>query len=149
LFSEASGAEAYRRDMLKSTLRMSVLAALFAAGLTSVALASPGVGVSTNPQAGNILVDDRGMTLYRFTPDSPNASTCYDACATDWPPVLVDSVPATADPALAGNLGIAPRRDGSQQLTYQGSPLYSFADDAQPGDANGQAAGGVWFVVTP
>jgi predicted lipoprotein with Yx(FWY)xxD motif len=135
--------------MLKHLVRVPVLAALFAASLTSVALASSGVGVGTNPQAGNILVDARGMTLYRFTPDSPNTSTCYDACASDWPPVLVDSVPAAADPTLAGNLGVAARRDGSQQLTYLGAPLYYFVADAQPGDANGQAAGGVWFVVNP
>jgi len=127
--------------------RVAASVALLAASLTSSVFASPAVAVSTNSGLGNILVDDRGMTLYRFTPDQPNASTCYDACAKAWPPLLVDAVPAVQDPTLGANLGFALRTDGTQQLTYQSAPLYYFVGDAQPGDTNGQASGGVWFVV--
>ncbi|MFD0455018.1 hypothetical protein ACFQ2H_01000 [Streptomyces violaceoruber] len=44
------------------------------------------------------------------------------------------------------------RDDGSEQVTYNGHPLYRFADDQKPGDANGQdvdAFGAKWFVVDP
>ena len=66
-------------------LRVVAGVAVLMASLTTAALASPGVGVATDPQAGNMLVDDRGMTLYRYTPDQPNVSTCYDGCARAWP----------------------------------------------------------------
>jgi plastocyanin len=41
------------------------------------------------------------------------------------------------------------RSEGGNQVTYNGWPLHSFAGDSQPGDTNGQATGGVWFVVSP
>src|ERR1700730_4324632 len=129
------------------SLRIAASIAILAASLTSAAFASTGVSVATNPQAGNILVDDHGMTLYRYTPDQPNSSTCYDGCARAWPPVLVDSVPTVQDASLAAGLGSAPRNDGTQQLTFQGAPLYLYVGDAQPGETTGQASDGVWFVV--
>jgi len=134
---------------IRRSARIAASVALLAASFSSVsAFASPGVGVATNTQAGNILVDDRGMTLYRYTPDQPNVSTCYGACAIAWPPVVVDSVPSVQDPTLGAGLGLAQRDDGTQQLSFNGSPLYYFVDDAQPGDATGEASGGVWFVVS-
>lgn len=131
------------------TARIGARVALLTACLTSSAFASPGVSVTTNPQAGNILVDDRGMTLYRFTPDQPNVSTCYAACARAWPPLLADAVPPVQDATLSAGLGIAARTDGTQQLTFQGAPLYSYIGDSQPGDTAGQGSDGVWFVVNP
>jgi len=62
--------------------------------------------------------------------------------------LLVDAVPADQAPTLSAELGLAPRTDGPQQLTYQSAPLYYFVGDAQPGDTNGQGSGGVWFVVS-
>jgi predicted lipoprotein with Yx(FWY)xxD motif len=97
---------------------------------------------------GTILVDAEGMTLYLFQADAGGASTCYDDCATTWPP-LIDDAPAAgegADPAL---IGTTPRDDGSIQVTYDGQPLYFFAADASPGDTEGQGVGDVWFVVDP
>ena len=137
------------RRHVRRAARVAAGVVLLAASLSSAVLASPSVGVTTNPQAGNILVDDRGMTLYRYTPDQPNASTCYDGCARAWPPVLVDAVPAVQDATLSNGLGITPRSDGTQQLSFQGAPLYYYVGDTQPGDVTGQASDGVWFVVNP
>jgi predicted lipoprotein with Yx(FWY)xxD motif len=89
------------------------------------------------------------MTLYRYTPDQPNTSMCYDACAKAWPPLLVDGIPAVQDATLAAGLGVGARTDGTQQLTYNGSPLYYYVADTQPADAKGQGDDGVWFVVNP
>ena len=36
---------------------------------------------------GEVLADSDGMTLYTFDKDTKGASSCYDACATKWPPV--------------------------------------------------------------
>jgi predicted lipoprotein with Yx(FWY)xxD motif len=46
-------------------------------------------------------------------------------------------------------LGTIDRPDGSVQATYDGFPLYYFAGDAAPGDANGESVGGVWFIADP
>jgi predicted lipoprotein with Yx(FWY)xxD motif len=131
---------------MRTSTTLLAAAAIFAAMLTTSAFANSGVGV--NPSAGNILVDDRGMSLYRFTADQLNASACYGGCAQAWPPVLADAVPAVQDASLAAGLGLASRTDGNQQLTFQGSPLYYFIADRQPGDANGQGVDGEWFTVT-
>jgi predicted lipoprotein with Yx(FWY)xxD motif len=42
------------------------------------------------------------------------------------------------------------RPDGSQQLTYKGMPLYTFAQDTAAGQANGQGIKdvGTWNAVT-
>ena len=120
-------------------------AALFA---SSSVYAASGVSVTTNSFVGHaILTDERGMTLYRYTADQGSTSVCYDGCAIAWPPVLVDAVPATQDPSLAQHLGLTPRSDGTRQLTYNNQPLYYDVGDANPGDTNGQASDGVWFVV--
>jgi predicted lipoprotein with Yx(FWY)xxD motif len=105
------------------------------------------VTVTSSP-LGDILVDRDGRTLYLFTPDAQGDSTCVDACAQAWPPLL------TVGPAVAGSgadeseLGTVERDDGTVQVTYAGWPLYLFAGDADPGDISGQAQGGVWFVVS-
>ncbi len=35
-----------------------------------------------NSQFTSFLVDDKGMTLYLFTKDTPGTSACYDKSAT-------------------------------------------------------------------
>ena len=96
---------------------------------------------------GQILVDASGNTLYAFTNDNNAESTCNDACADAWPPVIVDASWSTAPGLDAGVFSTIIRADGSEQLTAGRFPLYRFSGDARPGDVNGQASGGVWFVV--
>ena len=98
---------------------------------------------------GTILVDASGRSLYLFTKDEPNASNCSGGCALAWPPLLtVDE--ATAEGSVASALlGTATRPDGYTQVTYDGAPLYYFANDEKPGDTNGQTVGDVWYVVSP
>lgn len=96
---------------------------------------------------GDIVVDDEGRTLYMFQPDEGGEPTCTDDCAQTWP---VFEGPATAsggvDPSL---LSTATHPSGTTQVTYGGWPLYYFANDASPGDTNGQGVNEVWFVVGP
>jgi predicted lipoprotein with Yx(FWY)xxD motif len=128
--------------------RAAVLVATAALCAASSVYAAAGVTVSTSSSVGHaILTDDRGMTVYRYTSDQGSASVCYDTCAVAWPAVLVDALPATQDALLSQSLGLAPRADGSQQLTFQNQPLYYFVGDTKPGDTTGQASDGVWFVV--
>jgi predicted lipoprotein with Yx(FWY)xxD motif len=135
---------------LSRSARIAASIAVLAATLaSSAAFASPNIGVTADPANGNILTDERGMTLYRYTSDQPNSSTCYNGCARAWPPVVVDALPEVADPAIAIGLGLAPRTDGTQQLSYMGAPLYYYVGDTQPGETTGQASDDVWFVVNP
>jgi predicted lipoprotein with Yx(FWY)xxD motif len=109
---------------------------------------APTVQVRSDADLGDILVDPRGMTLYMFTKDDPGTSNCYDECATAWPPLTTDAAPTGPD-AVAAGLDVTMRTDGSQQVTYNGAPLYYWFKDAQPGDTTGQNVGGVWFIVNP
>lgn len=113
--------------------------------------AAPAVDVK-NDSFGKMLVDDKGRTLYQFDKDTKNKSMCDGECAKAWPPYTVKSTPAAGKGLKANLLKTAKRDDGSEQVTYNGHPLYRFADDQKPGDINGQdvdAFGAKWFIVNP
>jgi predicted lipoprotein with Yx(FWY)xxD motif len=107
------------------------------------------VNVAADPKLGNILVDGKGMTLYIFTKDGPDKSTCAGGCAKSWPVLTVQGSPAAGTGVDASLLGTAALPDGSMIVTYNKMPLYTFAKDSKAGDTNGQQVGGVWFVVAP
>ena len=46
-------------------------------------------------------------------------------------------------------LGVALRFDGTQQVTYNGWPLYYWVQDKVPGDVKGQYVNNTWFVMDP
>jgi predicted lipoprotein with Yx(FWY)xxD motif len=113
------------------------------------AAATATVSVSTGT-LGDFLVGPDGRTLYLFTPDSANTSTCEGGCAETWPPLSVDAgATPTAGDGVTGTLSTFARSDGGLQVAIDGVPLYYFATDAAPGDTNGQGVGGKWFVVSP
>ena len=94
---------------------------------------------------GDVVVGPNGMTLYLFVPDAQGESTCYDQCATNWPP-LTESV-AAGSGIDASLIGSVERTDGTSQVTYNGWPLYYWANDSEVGDTTGQGVNEVWFVV--
>lgn len=99
---------------------------------------------------GRMVVDDNGFALYRHDRDSadPPRSTCENACARQWLPVL-----AGGDPRASGIrselLGSTTRSDGTDQLTLNGWPLYRYSGDELPGETAGHGAEGRWYPVTP
>lgn len=119
---------------------------------TDATTASPSAGEASVAVAetdlGTILVDGEGRTLYMFAPDAQGPSTCEDSCLATWPSL---TGPATAGAGVdASMLATAARPDdGSEQVTYDGWPLYHFSKDAAPGEINGQGVGNVWYVVDP
>jgi predicted lipoprotein with Yx(FWY)xxD motif len=119
-----------------------------ATGATETVPAGSATVTTADSDLGEIVVDAEGRTLYVFLPDEGGESTCYDDCEATWPPLLADGA-ATGDGVDASLLGTTERTDGSTQVTLDGWPLYYFADDAAPGDTNGQAIGDVWYVVAP
>ena len=110
------------------------------------------IGVASNGSLGKILVDSQGRTVYLFQKDAGSTSTCSGECAVDWPPVTTKGQPTAGDGVSASKLGTTKRPDGSQQVTYDGHPLYRYQGDQRAGDANGQgltAFGAAWYVVSP
>jgi predicted lipoprotein with Yx(FWY)xxD motif len=108
---------------------------------------------------GGHLTDASGVSLYLFEEDrregnQPGSipSHCVKDCLTLWPPVPGDPLPAAGsgvDPRLIGSFR---RPDGKVQATYNGWPLYYFAEDFIVGDTNGhqfEEFGGDWYLVTP
>jgi len=106
------------------------------------------IKVSSKDGLGTFLVDEKGMTLYLFTKDTPGVSNCSGSCLTAWPPLLTNGEPR-ADDGVTGKLDTITRDDGSLQVTYNDMPLYYYVTDVKPGDTTGQDVGGVWFVVAP
>jgi len=91
---------------------------------------------------GKVLTDAKGMTLYTFDKDAPGKSNCNGQCAEYWPPAA-----ATASDKPVGDLTIIKRDDGSLQWADSGKPLYTFKNDAKPGDALGDKKNNVWHAV--
>ena len=107
------------------------------------------VGIS-NTGIGQILVNSEGRTLYLFKADQGTKSACTGACAHAWPPLLVTGKPTVGSGVNASLLGTTTRPEGKTQVTYNGHPLYLFAQDQKAGDTNGQgvsAFGAAWFAL--
>ena len=100
---------------------------------------------------GKFLTGEDGMTLYIFKKDTtPGKSACNGDCATKWPPFVIEADDTLkADDGVTGKLATIKRDDGTDQVTYNGAPLYYFAADTKAGDTTGQGVGGVWFIANP
>jgi predicted lipoprotein with Yx(FWY)xxD motif len=126
-----------------------------------LATESPTAGVPVTGEAtvmvgevgtfGPALVDAEGRTLYLFTNDTQNsgASACTADCLAAWPPLLSQGAPVAGTGVDTTLLSTITRDDGTLQVTYNGWPLYYYADDIAPGDAMGQGMNSVWFLVSP
>jgi predicted lipoprotein with Yx(FWY)xxD motif len=100
---------------------------------------------------GRILVDGAGRTLYLFEADKGTASTCDDACASAWPPLVTAGQPIAGPGVSAAKLGTTKRDDGKSEVTYNGHPLYTFSGDSAPGQTAGQGSDGFgaeWYVLS-
>jgi predicted lipoprotein with Yx(FWY)xxD motif len=115
--------------------------------------ATSGVTVDAKPvgSIGTVLVaGSNGMTVYNFEKDTKDngKSACLTGCITNWPPLTVAAgATPTAGIGVTGKLGTITRDDGTLQVTYNGLPLYFFANDKAPGDANGVYTN--WVAVKP
>src|SRR6478609_6369947 len=113
---------------------------------TSAVAASGAVGVAaTTGPLGVYLVDGAGRTWYLFDADSGGTSSCVDACATSWPPLITIGPPTADAGAAADKLATTARADGSMQVQYAGHPLYHFAGDQTAGQTSGEGTDGQWW----
>lgn len=132
--------------------------------------------MSENETFGQYLTDTEGRSLYIFLEDGLGVvepvgetvpgSTCYDQCAENWPPLITElwplpeeSIGEGVDASLINTIqrdSDATQADDDEgdaeallQLTYNGWPLYYFANDQNPGDVNGQGVGDNWYLISP
>ena len=112
--------------------------------------ASATVGVAKS-SLGSILVNSTGRTLYLFKADSAHERVHGR---------VRDRVAAAAGHRHAdrrhrtdrSKLATITRSGGSQQVTYNGHPLYLYIGDKKAGEVNGQgvtAFGAAWYALTP
>ena len=107
---------------------------------------------TTTSSLGTFLVDAKGRTLYLWNADKGSMSTCTGACAQAWPPLTTTGTPKASGAVKSSLLGTTKRSDGSREVTYAGHPLYTFADDTQPGQTTGEGSNGFgapWWVGSP
>jgi predicted lipoprotein with Yx(FWY)xxD motif len=146
--------------LLRLALPLAVVSALIAAGCGSSSSSDSGSKKSSSSSnatvdlnktgVGDVLTGPDGRTLYLFEKDTSPKSTCSGECAVDWPPLIVNGKPSAGSGVKASMLGTTKRSDGSEQVTYNGHPLYYFEDDKKPGQTTGQGLdkfGAEWYVL--
>ena len=99
---------------------------------------------------GTVVVDGKGMTAYYFLKDTKGsgASACSGDCAAAWPAITTENATPTVT-GVTGEVGTITGTDGKLQVTIDGRPIYTFAQDKAPGDVNGQGLNSVWYVIAP
>jgi predicted lipoprotein with Yx(FWY)xxD motif len=110
------------------------------------------VAVAKVADLGPVIVNSEGLTLYDFHKDKGGVSSCYGACAGAWPPLLTEGEAKAEAGAMSNQLGTTKRKDGTVQVTYAGWPLYTYAGDKGPGEANGNdfsQFGAQWYALMP
>ena len=99
---------------------------------------------------GTVVVDGKGMTAYYFLKDTKGSGTsaCSGDCAAAWPAITTENATPTVT-GVTGEVGTITGTDGKLQVTIDGRPIYTFAQDKAPGDVNGQGLNSVWYVIAP
>ena len=94
---------------------------------------------------GKVLVNAQGRTLYTFERDPVDKSNCNGPCEATWPPVYAFA----GESRPVGGWTVINRDDGSKQWAYKRKPVYTYVNDKQAGDTNGDGVDGAWHVATP
>ncbi len=89
-----------------------------------------------------LVTDSNGMTIYYHDRDEPKKSRCNDSCSQYWLPVRPNSQLYSSP-----SFGVITRKDGSQQVTFESRPLYTFFNDKKPGDTKGDGKQGIWHAL--
>ncbi|HET8864001.1 MAG TPA: hypothetical protein VFM94_12230, partial [Solirubrobacterales bacterium] len=125
------------KDPLTALVAVGLAALLLAAcgnsndnnGTATAATASTGSGVVSvkNVDGGDVLADSQGKTLYTADVEKGGQIMCTGACTSIWEPAMATAKQAkSASSQLDVKLATVKRPDGGQQLTFKGTPLYSF-----------------------
>ena len=106
---------------------------------TSSSSSSALVVKTASSSLGTILVDSQGMTLYHLGGEVNGKFICTStACLGVWHPLIASA--GSKPSGEVGSLGTVKRPEGTMQVTYKGTPLYTFTGDQQPGETKGQGS---------
>jgi len=106
-------------------------------------LAISGLAITTDDDSADASFSPlHGFALYTFDNDTIGTSNCTDGCLSNWPALLAPEGAEAVAPFT-----LVTRASGTQQWALNGKPLYTFANDSEPGDVNGDGAGGVWHLA--
>jgi predicted lipoprotein with Yx(FWY)xxD motif len=100
---------------------------------------------------GTVLFDSTGQAVYLFDVEETAKPRCYGPCAEAWPPVLTDGTPVAGQRIEDSRLGTTERTDGRTQVTYDGNPLYFYANEGKHEVKCHDVFlnGGTWYAVQP
>ena len=121
-----------------------------ASGPIVLKVASVKVSVHSSTKTHQLLVNAKGLPVYLLTGDSVSHPICKGSCLTYWPAVTTTSMKPALGAGIKGKIGVW-RHNKINQVTLNGHPLYTFAQDSKD-TALGQGVksfGGVWWVMTP
>jgi predicted lipoprotein with Yx(FWY)xxD motif len=113
--------------------------------------------LSVSMDHGFVLLPDGTFPVYTLSPGhghgDGHGKHCRALCAQYWPPVLTSGSPEAGAGVDQHALGTKKLPDGSEQVTYNGRPLYLFADNAYiptlpygTAAINGAGASTIWGV---
>jgi len=102
--------------------------------------AEPAKTVDT--KMGKVLATENGMVLYTFDKDTKGKSNCDKDCLKKWP-----AFHAGAKAKSEGEWTLVKAADGKEMWAYEGKPLYTYVEDKNAGEANGDGVGGVWHAA--
>jgi predicted lipoprotein with Yx(FWY)xxD motif len=96
---------------------------------------------------GWVLAVSNGQVVYAYDKD-PKGGTpaCTGSCAQIWVPVTGSHPMASPADKGMGTFDTVATSNGVKQITYHGSPLYTFKG-AKALTTNGNGVGGVWHVI--
>ena len=144
--------------MVRGALPFLAWAALAVSAAPASAQQAVTLKVSQGQEHGAYITDAEGRSLYLFEADTQGQgesmadSTCRDACAEAWPPLVSEGEPQAGEGADVALIATVDRGDGQMQVTYNGWPLYYYTKDQNPGDTNGhdiEGFGAEWYLVAP
>ena len=95
---------------------------------------------------GYVMAEANHDVLYTYDKDKKGGKpTCVAVCAATWLPATGMPQAGPAD-HFSGQFALVKRSDGTQQITYNGMPLYTLKG-AKPLLTTGNGQGGVWHVI--
>lgn len=137
-----------RRSTHLAAMALALAGLLLAAGWATAASRTV-VEVNEESALGHpVLANRAGLTLYSLSVEKNGHFTCVGSCTKLWRPL---TVPKRVKPTGPVRLRTVRRPDGRIQVTYLGRPLYRFAGDEEPGQANGEGFKdvGTWHAAKP
>jgi len=95
---------------------------------------------------GYVMAEANHAVLYTYDKDKKGQRpSCNGTCAQTWLPATGTPQAGPAD-HFSGQFALVKRADGSEQITYEGMPLYTLKG-AKPLLTTGNGQGGVWHVI--